>query len=75
VGSQEKDLVDQPGQIDSSRIISPLEDILPVAGEGILDAINHPMLIPEDDKASNDDLCLGSACLAEQKTPGRDMEA
>lgn len=75
MGSQEKDLVDQPGENDSPRIIPPLEDILPAFGEGILDASNHPMLIPDDEKAESDDFCLGRACPAEEKTPGRDMEA
>lgn len=68
-------MVDQPGQNDSPRIILPLEDILPAAREGILDAINHPMLIPEDENADSDDFCLGSACPDEEKTPGEDMEA
>jgi len=74
-GSQEKGMVNKPGQVEGPRVIPPFEDNIPVAGEGIFDATNHPMVNPEDEKAGSDDLWIDSACPAEEKPPGEDVEA
>lgn len=75
MGSPENVLVDQPGHIDSPRIMLPHVGNLPAEGDGTLNVSDHPILFPKDDKASNEVLCLVSDSPAEEKTPGKDVEA
>lgn len=74
MGSSEKVLVDQPCHIDSPRITLPHVGNVPDEGDGTLNDSNHPISIPEEDKAGNEVLCLASDRLAKEKTPGGGKE-
>lgn len=73
-GSQENRMNDKLGQDEIPRIILPLEDINPVAGEGTFGATNHSLANPASETDGNDNLRIDSTCLVMEKTPDEDVE-